>query len=131
MILTKRRDGGAPPPGPAPTGHIAMFNTPEFQALRREYLQGVMERCAHMRAEAEKLSRGEAVDLRQLRQEIHKCRGSGGFYGFAGLSQASAVAEDQLVLTIDEEIERDDAQLAILVHKVVEAAEAAAKEAGL
>lgn len=108
-----------------------MFNTPEFQALRREYMQGVLERCAHLRAEADKLAGGDEVDLRQLRQEIHKCRGSGGFYGFAELSKTSAVAEDQLVLTIDGEIDRDNAHLAQLVHRVVDAAEGAAKEVGL
>jgi chemotaxis protein histidine kinase CheA len=107
-----------------------VFNTPEFQALRREYLEGVLERCAHMRDEAEKLGRGDEVDLKALRQEIHKCRGSGGFYGFASLSQAAALAEDQLVLVIDGEAERDNTQLATLVIKVADAAQAAASEVG-
>lgn len=108
-----------------------MFNTPEFQALRREYLQGVIERAAYLRDEAANLRKGGSVDLKQLRQEIHKFRGSGGFYGFAALSAASGQAEDQLVLTLDGEIERDDETLATLVDRVVEAVEAAAKEAGM
>jgi len=108
-----------------------MYNTEEFQALRREYIQGALERCSHLRAEAVRLRAGEDVDLKPLRQEIHKFRGSGGFYGFGALSTASGTAEDQLILTMDDEIERDDARLAVLVTLVVDAAEAAAKELGL
>ena len=108
-----------------------MINNPEFQALRREYMQGVLERCAYLEGEAERLRTGQPVDLRQLRQEIHKCRGSGGFYGFSKLSSTSAVAEDQLVLVLDGEADRDDAQLAQLVAGVVEAARAGAREVGL
>lgn len=108
-----------------------MFNSPEFQALRREYLQGVVERVAYLREEAAKLRAGQLAELKPLRQEIHKSRGSGGFYGFADLSKAAAAAEDQLVLTIDGEIDRDDQALAALVDKVIAAAEAAAREVGI
>ncbi|MDF2628961.1 MAG: hypothetical protein K0R39_2792 [Symbiobacteriaceae bacterium] len=108
-----------------------MFNSPEFQALRREYLLGVVERNAFLRDEVARLRAGQLADLKPLRQEIHKSRGSGGFYGFTHLSQAAAAAEDQLVLTIDGEIDRDDTVLATLVDKVIEASEAAAREAGL
>lgn len=108
-----------------------MIDNPEFQALRREYMQGVLERCAYLEGEAQRLRAAEPVDLRQLRQEIHKCRGSGGFYAFGGLSSASAVAEDRLVLVLDGEAERNDAELAALVDGVVEAARAGAREVGL
>ncbi len=108
-----------------------MYNTAEFQALRREYLQGALERCSHLQSEADRLRAGAGVDLRPLRQEIHKLRGSGGFYGFAALSTAAGAAEDQLILTMDDEIERDDARLADLVTKVVATARVAAKELGL
>ena len=110
---------------------MSMFNSPEFQALRREYLVGVVERNAFLREEVAKLRGGTLADLKPLRQEIHKSRGSGGFYGFTALSQAAAAAEDQLVLTIDGEIDRDDAALAALVDKVIEATEAAAREVGV
>jgi len=110
---------------------MSMFNSPEFQALRREYLQGVLERIAFLKEETARLRSGGLTDLKPLRQEIHKSRGSGGFYGFTQLSQASAAAEDQLVLTIDGEIDRDDQALAALVDRVVAEAEAAARDLAL
>ncbi|HYF94173.1 MAG TPA: Hpt domain-containing protein [Symbiobacteriaceae bacterium] len=108
-----------------------MFNSPEFQALRREYLQSVVERVAFLREQTARLRSGELGELKALRQEIHKSRGSGGFYGFTDLSKAAAAAEDQLVLTIDGEIDRDDQALATLVERVIAAAEAAARELGM
>lgn len=103
-----------------------MFNTPEFQALRREYIQGAIERCDYLREQAGLLKQGDpSVDLLKLRQEIHKFRGSGGFYGFAELSQASATAEDRLIQVLDGDVTRDNEALAGLVERVVEAAEAA------
>jgi HPt (histidine-containing phosphotransfer) domain-containing protein len=108
-----------------------MFNSPEFQALRREYMQGVLERVAYLREQAGLLRSGSGVDLKPIRQEIHKSRGSGGFYGFKELSAAAAKAEDQLVLTMDGEIDRDDQALATLVEQVAEVAEVAAREVGL
>lgn len=108
-----------------------MYNTPEFQALRREYLEGALERCAHLRNAAEHLRADEPVDLVALRQEIHKFRGSGGFYGFKDLSAAAAAAEDALILTLDGELERDHSRLGELVGLVADAADAAAKELGL
>ncbi|HYG58761.1 MAG TPA: Hpt domain-containing protein [Symbiobacteriaceae bacterium] len=110
---------------------MPMYNNPEFQALRREYMQGVLERCQYLSEETERLRKGEPVDLRGLRSEIHKCRGSGGFYGFTALSGASAVAEDQLVLVLDGEAERNDQELTELVQRVVDAIHAAAREVGL
>lgn len=108
-----------------------MHNTPEFQALRREYLQGAVERTEHIREQADQLRQGAPVDLKQLRQEIHKLRGSGGFYGFQELSEAAGKAEDTLILVIDEELERDDQQIATLVDRLVQAVTDAAARAGL
>jgi chemotaxis protein histidine kinase CheA len=92
---------------------------------------GVLERCSYLRQEVDKLRGGQVPDLVQLRQEIHKCRGSGGFYGFGQLSATSARAEDQLVLVLDGEAERNDAQLSDLIDLVITAAEAGAREIGL
>lgn len=97
-----------------------MYNTPEFQALRREYLQGAAERADHLQEQVTALRQGDEVDLRQLRQEIHKLRGSGGFYGFRALSDAAAKAEDHVILTLDDEIERDDQRIADLVEQLVQ-----------
>lgn len=116
------------------SGHLPgwqMYDTPEFQSLRREYLQGALDRIAHLKEQAELLRRGALVDLSELRQEIHKLRGSGGFYGFQELSNASAKAEDTIILIRDEELERNDEQIAALVDRVVETVAEAAAKAGL
>lgn len=103
-----------------------MYDTPEFQSLRREYLQGAVARIGQLTEAAAALRCGAPVDLKQLRQEIHKLRGSGGFYGFHTLSHAAAEAEEALVLILDGERARDDLQIASLVDRVVQALEAAA-----
>lgn len=108
-----------------------MYDTQEFQNLRREYLTNALERCDYLESESARLRSGEAVDLKALRQEVHKFRGSGGFYGFAALSAAAGQAEDTLILTLDDEIPRNDSQIASLVAAVVAAAREAAKEFGL
>lgn len=108
-----------------------MYNTPEFQALRREYLQGALERCDHLCGEIARLRAGEPVDLQTLRQEVHKFRGSGGFYGFQRLSTTSGAAEDQLILVLDGDAPRDDQALAALVERIVAAVGEAAAEIGL
>ncbi len=108
-----------------------MYDTPEFQALRREYLQGALERRAHLYEHAVRLREGGEVDLVQLRQEIHKLRGSGGFYGFHELSRASGVAEDTIILVIDGEMERDDQQIATLVEQVVQQMDEAVAKSGM
>jgi len=108
-----------------------MYNTPEFQALRREYLQGAVQRTEHLREQAALLRQGAEVDLKGLRQEIHKLRGSGGFYGFQELSQASGRAEDTLILVLDEEIERDNQQIADLIDRVVDEVQDAVAKTGI
>lgn len=111
-------------------GQLGMFDNAEFQALRREYITGAMERCAHLEEAAALLQHRGEIDLKSLRQEIHKFRGSGGFYGFTALSGAAAAAEDQLILVLDGEIPRDDQALAKLVDDVVAALKAAQAEVG-
>jgi len=104
-----------------------MFDSAEFAALREEYLQGVVERSGRLREAVAALRQGGPVDLRQLRQEVHKLRGSGGFYGFKELSAAAARAEDALLMVLDGEQERDDRVLADLVARVVEEIDAASR----
>ncbi|MFZ5824882.1 MAG: Hpt domain-containing protein [Bacillota bacterium] len=108
-----------------------MYDTPEFQALRREYLQGALDRVAHLKEHAHLLRNGALADLKELRQEIHKLRGSGGFYGFHELSEAAARAEDTIILVLDEELDRNDQQIAALIDRVVETVNTAAAQAGL
>lgn len=102
-----------------------MLNNPEFQALRREYLESAAERCAHLMHEVERLRAGQPVDLAKLRQEVHKFRGSGGFYGFQELSAASGRAEDHMIMVIDGKQERDGPAIAALVKAVVAACRSA------
>jgi len=104
-----------------------MADMQEYEALRREYLQGVVERAEQLRAGVQALRQGRPVDLKALRQEVHKLRGSGGFYGYRSLSEAAGRAEDRLNLVLDGEIPRDDSQLADLVAQVVAEIEAAAR----
>lgn len=104
-----------------------MFDSADFAALREEYLQGVVERSGRLREAVAALRQGSPVDLKQLRQEVHKLRGSGGFYGFKGLSAAAARAEDALLMVIDGEQDRDDAALADLVDQVLEEIDAATR----
>ena len=108
-----------------------MFNTPQFQALRREYVENTLARCLHLEQEAASLRSGGQADLQAIRLEIHKFRGSGGFYGFKEISVASAIAEDQLILVLEGTIERNDALLADQVDLVVASVRAAAAEIGL
>jgi len=100
---------------------------PEYEALRREYLEGVIARAGVLRAGMEALREGRPVDLRALRQEVHKLRGSGGFYGYRSLSEAAGRAEDALRQVLDGEVPRDDGQLADLLAQVVAEIEAAAR----
>lgn len=108
-----------------------MYDTPEFQALRHEYLQGAAQRTEHLKEQAEALRQGRPIDLKELRQEIHKLRGSGGFYGFTELSNAAARAEDTIILVLDEELERDDQQIAALVDGLVAEVDQAIAKTGL
>lgn len=104
-----------------------MFDSQEFQSLRREYIDGAQQRCRFLQEAAAQLRQGDQIDLKALRQEIHKLRGSGGFYGFPQLSAASGAAEDQLIMVLDGDIERDDHVLAGLVDALVAAVQEAAR----
>jgi len=106
-----------------------MYETPEYLALRREYLQNAAVHAKHLRKRLQELREGAAVDLLQLRKEVHKLRGSGGFFGFRALSEAAARAEDTILLVLDGEMERDDQQIADLVERLLEEIAAAIREA--
>lgn len=107
----------------------AMYQTPEYLALRREYLRNAAVHAEHLRKRIQEMRAGAATDLPQLRQEVHKLRGSGGFFGFRELSEAAARAEDTILLMLDGELERDDQQVADLVEKLLEAIADAVREA--
>jgi chemotaxis protein histidine kinase CheA len=104
-----------------------MFNAPEFQALRREYVEGALGRCHYLAGEAERLLVGDPVDIVLLRHEVHRLRGSGGFYGFAAISEAAAATEDYLLAVIAGTVVLDRGGGALLLA-VVAAVQAAKSE---
>jgi chemotaxis protein histidine kinase CheA len=105
-----------------------VYETPEFRALRREYVASALQRVGYLRSEAGSL--GRAIDLVRLRQEVHKLRGSGGFYGFHELSAVAAAAEAYLVQICDGEATLEKERLGALIDAVAEAAQAASREVG-
>lgn len=108
-----------------------MINNPDFLALRREYIEGAWERARVLRETMARAAAGEAIDLRQLRQEVHKLRGSGGFYGFKTITIAAGEAEDYLLGVLDDDQPLEQARLAQLIGEVATACEEAAREVGL
>lgn len=104
-----------------------MYQTPEYLALRREYLQNAAVYAKHLRQRVQQLREGGA-DLDQLRKEVHKLRGSGGFFGFRGISEAAAQAEDAILPMLSGEAERDDRRVADLVERLVEEIDAAVRQ---
>ncbi len=107
------------------------MDSPEFQALRVEYMQSVLERCGYLTDAVQALQTDPDLDLMPLRQEAHKIRGSGGFYGFSPLSERAAAIEDLILQIRDGEATRDHVVLASLVAALVDAARAGAGEVGL
>lgn len=110
---------------------IFVMNSPEFKALRLEYMQSVLERCDHLANAAYALQTNQNIDLTSLRNEIHKIHGSGGFYGFTQLSERAAVAEDLIMQIRSGEAVRDNFALASLVFALVETARTDATHIGL
>jgi len=107
------------------------MNSPEFKALQLEYLQSVLERMDHLAQSAQALQGNQDVDLIPLRHEIHKVRGSGGFYGFAELSDRAAAAEELIVQIRDGMAVRDNLKLAALVVALLQTARSEATRLGL
>lgn len=64
-----------------------------FRSLRLEYLAGARGRLPELRALAEAAPADPAA-LGALRRLAHNLRGSGGFYGFAAITQAAAALEE-------------------------------------
>jgi len=110
---------------------ITVMNSPEFQTLRLEYMQSVLERCDYLSDSAQCLKSEQEVDLITLRHEIHKLRGSGGFYGFTQLSERAAAAEDLILQIRSGVADQDRSALALLVLALVDTAQANARSLGL
>lgn len=62
-----------------------------FRVLRLEYLDGARGRLPELE---HLLATGDLAPLRKL---AHNLRGSGGFYGFAAISEAAARLEELIV----------------------------------
>lgn len=64
-----------------------------LKGLRREYLAEAPARVAELRSLLGPVLAGDRVALDGLRRALHKLAGSGGSYGFAGVSAASRAGE--------------------------------------
>jgi HPt (histidine-containing phosphotransfer) domain-containing protein len=64
-----------------------------FAPLRREYLEGALARATDVQAMATTAATNPARRA-ELGRLAHNLRGSGGFYGFAEISDAAAALEE-------------------------------------
>ena len=65
----------------------------EFAALRRDYLRDAPERLAELRKDLAAFRAGEQDALESLRQRFHRLAGSGGSYGFPGVTEIAREME--------------------------------------
>jgi HPt (histidine-containing phosphotransfer) domain-containing protein len=61
--------------------------------LRRDYLRDSTERVAELRGLLDRVQKGDAGAMDELKRALHKLAGSGGSYGFAAVSTASRAGE--------------------------------------
>ncbi len=64
-----------------------------FAALRRDYLRDAPERLAELRKDLAAFRAGEQDALESLRQRFHRLAGSGGSYGFPGVTDIAREME--------------------------------------
>lgn len=92
----------------------------QMAALRAEYLQSARAQVAYLEDVAGRLTAGRLSDaeVAALRQQVHRLRGSGGFYGFAAISAAAAALEDNLLLFLQAEQPYDGPRLGALAREL-------------
>lgn len=67
-----------------------------LRGLRREYIAESGERLAELREDAAALSRGDEGSAASLVGRFHRLAGSGGSYGFPGISEIARRMERRL-----------------------------------
>jgi diguanylate cyclase (GGDEF)-like protein len=96
--------------------------------LRREYLLEAPGRLAELRKDLAALKAGEADASQSLQRRFHRLSGSGGSYGFPGISELSREAERSLSKSPDADTTD---RLEVTVERLAEAFNSAATELGL
>jgi diguanylate cyclase (GGDEF)-like protein len=101
-----------------------------FEELRREYLTEAPARLQELKKDLSAARAGEQGAAASLRMRLHRLAGSGGSYGFPGISQTSRSAEQWLNTnhTLDD---HGLEQLELAVDAVARAFDQAAIEFGL
>jgi signal transduction histidine kinase/CheY-like chemotaxis protein/HPt (histidine-containing phosphotransfer) domain-containing protein len=95
------QDAALAMPAPAASASNEIVSTCDGDPVMAEVLPEFIANLPHEVASLESLLADQ--DLAGLRQAVHQLKGAGGSYGFQGLSDAAAVAEQSLILgaTID------------------------------
>ena len=70
-----------------------------FSDLRRDYLRDAPERLAELRKDVAAFRTGEPDALASLRQRFHRLAGSGGSYGFPGVTDVARRMEQRILAT--------------------------------
>lgn len=102
-----------------------------LRKLRSEYLKDAPLRISELWALLERVERGERRALDELGRALHKLAGSGGSYGFPGISDRSRTAEQgiQRVLASGAGVSESDlGALRSMIEDVVRAFAAASAE---
>jgi diguanylate cyclase (GGDEF)-like protein len=99
--------------------------------LRREYLFEAPGRLAELRKDVAAYRAGEADAVTSLLRRLHRLAGSGGSYGFPGISALAREGEQLLSPTVPAPAGHHAARLEALVDRLAGAFDAAARELGL
>jgi len=90
------QDAALTMPAPAASASNEIVSTCDGDPVMAEVLPEFIANLPHEVASLESLLADQ--DLAGLRQAVHQLKGAGGSYGFQGLSDAAAVAEQSLIL---------------------------------
>jgi len=93
-------------------------------ALRAEYLYEAPERVRELSAALGRLRTGDDSALEDLERYFHRLAGSGGSYGFPGITERSRTAEHLVVRLVGEARTPQREDFAILEEHVLNVAEA-------
>jgi diguanylate cyclase (GGDEF)-like protein len=103
---------------------------PFFLELRKEYLAEAPARLGELRKDLAAACAGETDAVASLKTRFHRLAGSGGSYGFPGISTASREAEQWLVKNREPD-NTGFAYLGASIGRIAAAFDEAAKEVGL
>ena len=93
-------------------------------ALRAEYLFEAPERVRELSAALGRLRTGDASALKDLQNYFHRLAGSGGSFGFPGVTERGRTAEHMVIRLVGEARTPQHEDFAILEEHVLNVAEA-------